>query len=71
MILRTRPSRISAARPRSPLPALLLTTVRSRAPVSMQRLDQLDRLAGRAEAADHHGRAVGDAGDGLGGGRRR
>ena len=30
-----------------------------------QGADQLVRQAGRAEAADHHGRAVGDVGDGL------
>ena len=63
MILRTRPG--GSARPGrwSPLPALLLTTVRSVAPWRMQRVDQLDRLAGHAEAADHDGGPVVDAGD--------
>ena len=36
MILRTRPALSSAARPVSPLPALLLTTVRSFAPCSIR-----------------------------------
>ena len=35
MILRTRPALSSAARPVSPLPALLQTTVRSRAPCAI------------------------------------
>jgi hypothetical protein len=35
MILRTRPAFSSAASPVSPLPALLLTLVRSRAPCSI------------------------------------
>ena len=64
MILRTRLALSSAASPVSPLPALLLTMVRSRAPCAISAVDQLDRHAGRAEAADHHGRAVVDAGDG-------
>ncbi len=68
MILRTLPVSSSAASPWSPLPALLFTTVRSLAPVPSQRVDQLHRLAGRAEAADQHGGAVGDVGDGVVGG---
>ncbi|MNV74271.1 hypothetical protein D3C71_1674780 [compost metagenome] len=36
MILRTRPALSSAARPTSPLPALLFTTVRSRAPCAIR-----------------------------------
>ena len=65
-ILRTRPASSSAARPTSPLPALLLTDRQVARAAAAQRVDQLDRLPGRAEAADQHGGAVRDAGDRLG-----
>ena len=55
--MRTRPAASSAASPVSPLPALLLTPRSGRAaPCADQRVDQLDRHAGHAEAADQHGR---------------
>ena len=65
MTLRTRPAASSAASPVSPLPALLLTTVRSRGALRDERVDELDRLSGPAEPADQHGRAVRDPGDGV------
>ena len=65
MILRTRLALSSAARPVSPLPALLLTMVRSLRALRDQCIDQLARHAGCTETADHDGRAVGDVGERL------
>jgi hypothetical protein len=47
-----RPVASSAARPVSPLPALLFTTVRSLGALRDQAVDQLVGNAGRAEAAN-------------------
>jgi hypothetical protein len=49
----------------SPLPALLLTIVRSFAPCSSSAPTSSFGQARGAEAADHHRRAVGDVGNGV------
>ena len=61
----TRPAASSAARPVSPLPALLLTMVRSRGTLFDQRVDQRGRHARHAESTDENCCPVGDSGDGL------
>ena len=65
MILRTRRALSSAARPTSPLPALLVTMVRSLALLGDERVDELHRQPGRPEAADQNRSAVLDTRDGL------
>ena len=52
--METRPALMSAASPLVPLPALLLMTVRIPGTLLDQGVDQLDRAAGFAEAADHY-----------------
>jgi hypothetical protein len=63
MILRTSPAASSAARPVSPLPSLLLSTVRSRAPLRRIASMSANGQAGLAEAANERGGPVCDAAD--------
>ena len=65
--LRTRPAASSAASPVSPLPALLLTIVRSVAPWSISASISVDGHARHAESADQNRCTVSDSGDRFGG----
>ena len=65
MILRTAPVFSSAARPVVAVAGVVVDHGQVGGAVPAQRVDQLDRLPGRAEAADQDGGAVVDVGDGL------
>ena len=66
MILRTRPSSISARQPDVADAGVVGGDGEFRGALLDQPVDQLVRLADAAEAADQHGRAVLDAGHRLG-----
>ena len=66
MILRTRPSSISRARPDTAAAGVVGHAGQVPGALLDQPLDQRVGLADRAEAADQHGGAVLDAGHGLG-----
>jgi hypothetical protein len=69
MILRTRPALSSAARPVSPLPALLLTTVSSRAPCSIRPSMSSLGMPAVPKPPINHGGAIGNPSERLGNGR--
>ena len=61
MILRTRPALQQRGEPGLAVAGVVVDDGQVARALRDQRVDQLGRLPGAAEAADHHRRAVGDA----------